>query len=685
MFELFICIQAGIGAGIATGFAGLSAAVFISPMLVTFLDIPTFTAIGIALASDVLASAVSAVTYYRHGNIDVKKGFLLLITVIVFTVIGSIAGYFFTFQSAGETIMSYWTVIMSLLLGIKFLVRPVSKAQDSEASPSRRQLLAALSGIYIGFICGFQGTGGGMMMLFALTIILCYGFISAVGTSVCVMTFTAFIGVASDFMINGAPDMKLLLPCVLFTLIGAQVSAHIANKIQVVTCNRITGILLTISGAIMLLMDLQGIEKSFKMVIVLRIILVAAVLLLCFFFAWHRGKKKVRPIRPAAARYKIQKDVLHKWVWAVARPLVAVFMRTKYHFTTDNMPKVDMPYLVVSNHTTEVDMFMAACAFPRHMYLVCGEHLRTRKYFPILDYFFYPITMYKGDSDFTAVKEMIRRLQSGYNILLYPEGSRSFDGVTQQLPASIGRLCKSAKCGLVTYHTTGGYFAEPRWAYHPRTGHLEGKIQRVYTPEELATMTPQQIADCINRDIYENAYETQRRLMDSYMCIGLAEGLENYLIICPRCGSYDSMISRDDKLRCSCCDSEGRYTEQGFLAGPKIAFDNVYDWNLWQEERFLSDLSAVAPAQPMFTDNDVELYEILEDHSRHVFATGQLQGFSDHMTLGQHYFDFSDIKEIALLYYGKTMLFTYGGRHLGMTGAKLHAIKYQWLHKAFLH
>ncbi len=49
-----------MGAGLGTGFAGMSAAAVISPMLITFLGMDPYEAVGIALASDVLASAVSA-------------------------------------------------------------------------------------------------------------------------------------------------------------------------------------------------------------------------------------------------------------------------------------------------------------------------------------------------------------------------------------------------------------------------------------------------------------------------------------------------------------------------------------------------------------------------------------------------------------------------------------------------
>ena len=73
MFKIIICILAGLGAGLGTGFAGMSAAAVISPMLITFLHMDPYLAVGIALASDVLASAASAYTYGKNKNLDIKN------------------------------------------------------------------------------------------------------------------------------------------------------------------------------------------------------------------------------------------------------------------------------------------------------------------------------------------------------------------------------------------------------------------------------------------------------------------------------------------------------------------------------------------------------------------------------------------------------------------------------------
>ena len=126
--KISVCIIAGLGAGIGTGFAGMSAAAVISPMLITFLGFPAYEAVGIALASDVLASAISAYTYGKHKNLDIKNGIIMLISVLVFTLVGS-----FIASRVPNRSMGSFSVIMTLLLGIKFLVKPVMTTKENQA------------------------------------------------------------------------------------------------------------------------------------------------------------------------------------------------------------------------------------------------------------------------------------------------------------------------------------------------------------------------------------------------------------------------------------------------------------------------------------------------------------------------------------------------------------------------
>ena len=145
-------------------------------------------------------------------------------------------------------------MFMTLLLGIKFIVKPVMTTKETMEAISRKKRIiqSVISGIAVGFICGFIGAGGGMMMLLILTSILGYELKTAVGTSVFIMTFTALTGAASHFAIGGRPDMGCLLFCVGSTLLWARIAAKFANKATPATLNRATGVVLAVLGTAIL-------------------------------------------------------------------------------------------------------------------------------------------------------------------------------------------------------------------------------------------------------------------------------------------------------------------------------------------------------------------------------------------------------------------------------------------------
>ena len=246
---ILVTFFAGMGAGLGTGFAGMSAAAVISPMLITFLGIDPYLAVGIALSSDVLASAVSAYTYYRNKNLDIKNGLIMMFSVLVFTVVGS-----YVSSLVPSATMGGFSVFMTFLLGIKFILRPVMTTKEAMAgvSAKKRAIQSVVCGVLIGFICGFVGAGGGMMMLLILTSVLGYELKTAVGTSVFIMTFTALTGAVSHFAIGGMPDPLVWVLCIVFTLLWARIAAVFANRAQPKTLNRATGVILVILGGVIM-------------------------------------------------------------------------------------------------------------------------------------------------------------------------------------------------------------------------------------------------------------------------------------------------------------------------------------------------------------------------------------------------------------------------------------------------
>ena len=260
--EYILYIIAAMGAGIGTGLAGLSAATVMVPILIVLCpgfggESGAYQATAIALASDILGSAVTTMTYAKHKNIDLKRGRIMLICILAMSTVGSYVAWL-----AGNVVLGSFTLFLTFFIGIRFLIKPdTSRKNTAEKGGTLGVKGVAISlffGLTIGFGTGFVGTGGGMMMLVVFTAFLGMELKTAVGTSTFIMTFTALIASVSHIMIHPAIILErrdALLICISVATVSSLVSAQFANRVKSRTVGLVTGAVLTVLGASMLALN----------------------------------------------------------------------------------------------------------------------------------------------------------------------------------------------------------------------------------------------------------------------------------------------------------------------------------------------------------------------------------------------------------------------------------------------
>ncbi|MCD8088099.1 MAG: sulfite exporter TauE/SafE family protein [Oscillospiraceae bacterium] len=256
--EYFWCFIAALGAGIGTGLAGLSAATVMVPILIVLCpsfagETGAYHATAIALASDILGSAFTTSIYIRHRNIDLKRGWIMLVCIVGMCVAGSAAAF-----AVGNVVLGGFSLLLCVAIGIRFLVRPdTSRDRTVERGARLDKKGVAVSlffGLTIGFGTGFVGSGGGMMMLVVFTAFLGMERKTAVGTSTFIMTFTALIAFVSHSMIEPSilfDDWPILILCVITETAASIVSAQFANRVNSKTVGLVTGAVLTVLGVCM--------------------------------------------------------------------------------------------------------------------------------------------------------------------------------------------------------------------------------------------------------------------------------------------------------------------------------------------------------------------------------------------------------------------------------------------------
>ena len=260
--EWFWYVIASLGAGVGTGLVGLSAATVMVPILIVLCpsfagETGAYQATAVALASDILGSAVATYTYAKHRNIDLKRGWLIMACILIMSAVGSYAAFL-----TGNVVLGGFTLILTVCIGIRFLVKPDSSKRNPVEKGAKLGLkevvLSLACGIPIGFGTGFVGSGGGMTMLIVLSAFFGMELKTAVGTSTFIMTFTALIASVSHIMIHPAiffEKWDVMLLCIIVATSASLLSARFANRVKNRTVGLVTGIVLTVLGIFMIILN----------------------------------------------------------------------------------------------------------------------------------------------------------------------------------------------------------------------------------------------------------------------------------------------------------------------------------------------------------------------------------------------------------------------------------------------
>ena len=317
------------------------------------------------------------------------------------------------------------------------------------------------------------------------------------------------------------------------------------------------------------------------------------------------------------------KELRHKIVYAITINIVKPYFKL-IHYSYDKPRHFPKPTIVLANHNTDLDTLLVSVCFKDQMYFIASENcFRKGIKSKFLIWGYDPISKIKGASDTLAVMKAIRALKEGKNICLFPEGGRSFTGITTPVQIATGKLVKISEANLVTFKIQGGYMKIPRWGFGMRKGSWNGNIVNFYTSEQLKQMTPQQITDCINQDLYEDAYKTQEERHIKYSGKDLAAGMECAVCVCPECMQIGTIETKGNSIYCNNCKTSTEINDYSFFE-PGFKFKSVAEWDLWQEDFFKQKLSE--PFDGAFlADNAVSLRTFDSNHNTTELGTGKFE------------------------------------------------------------
>ena len=334
----------------------------------------------------------------------------------------------------------------------------------------------------------------------------------------------------------------------------------------------------------------------------------------------------------------------HQRIWRMLYALSHRWICRKFNLQPTELD-VEGPVLLIPNHVSAWDPLLVAMSLRRkQVYYVASEHLfRLGLVTQLIQWLVAPIPRRKASTGTDTVKACLRHLRAGHSVCLFAEGEQCWDGRSQDIFPATGKLAKSSGATLVTFRLEGGYLSLPRWGRGIRRGRVRGYPVGIYSPEQLKAMSPGEIDDLINRDLYEDAWQRQAEDPVAFRGRRRAEGLEKALYLCPGCRRIGSLRSKGDRLFCD-CGLDLTYTETGFFQ-PRQPFAHIAAWEDWQRQ----ELRAMPfPADgPLFADEGILLSRVGVDHRSTLLTRGTLEQYADALVCDAYRFPLKEISSMA--------------------------------------
>jgi uncharacterized protein len=256
---IYLFVGMGAAVGFLSGMFGVGGGFLMTPLLI-LAGIPSPIAVGTEAAQIVASSVSGALAQWRRRNIDIKMGTVLLAGGLVGSVAGVQAVKVLRRTGQFDLVITLCYVILLGIVGALMLVESLStmrKAQQTGKAAAARKpgqhnwihglpfktrfprsklyisiIPPILIGLFIGFLSGIMGVGGGFILVPAMIYLLKMPTNVVVGTSLYQIVFVTAATTIMQAWWNHTVDIVLAILLMVGGVVGAQLGAAAGARLN---------------------------------------------------------------------------------------------------------------------------------------------------------------------------------------------------------------------------------------------------------------------------------------------------------------------------------------------------------------------------------------------------------------------------------------------------------------------
>lgn len=149
--------------------------------------------------------------------------------------------------------------------------------------------------------------------------------------------------------------------------------------------------------------------------------------------------------------------------------------------------------LVCANHQSMFDPPLVGLTCPRRMNYLARDTLFRVPGLRQLIAFLDAIPIDREGGGLAGLKETLRRLKAGEMVLIFPEGTRTYDGEVAPLKPGFIAVARRSKVPLVPVGIDGAFQAWPRTARLPRLGRMAVVVGEPISAEQIAEFSDEDL------------------------------------------------------------------------------------------------------------------------------------------------------------------------------------------------
>ena len=228
-----------------------------------------------------------------------------------------------------------------------------------------------------------------------------------------------------------------------------------------------------------------------------------------------------------------------------------------------NLKHFKGPYIVVSNHASRLDYIYTGVAFlPHRLNYVAGYNEFFRSHLAFVFRLLKVIPKKNFVSDLYAIQEFKRILKKKGKVIIFPEGMSSISGANQPVMNGSAKLLKHCKVPVLMTKITGGYLTNTKYCLDERYGRVDVVIDQLFTVEDLARLTEEEITEKLERAIYNDDYALNKERRIKFAGKNrMAHNMHHLLYHCPKCHSDLTMKGEGNVIKCSKCGNGAEVNE----------------------------------------------------------------------------------------------------------------------------